>query len=110
MSGVGRTLPSSVLDFGWRTAFRLGFPIARTWWRLRRPRHEGVAVAVYVGSELLLVRPSYRFGWHLPGGGLRRDEAPETAACRELAEEIGLSAPALRSAGCACIIWDGRRE
>ena len=28
----------------------------------------------------------------------------------QLIEEIGLSASALRSAGCACIIWDGRRE
>ena len=67
-------------------------------------------MAVYVGSELLLVRPSYRFGWHLPGGSLRRSETPETAARRELAEEIGLSAPALRSAGSTCIVWDGRRH
>jgi 8-oxo-dGTP pyrophosphatase MutT (NUDIX family) len=103
-------MSGSVLDFAWRTAFRVGFPLARIWWRLTRPRREGVAVAVYVGSELLLVRPSYRFGWHLAGGSLRRGETPETAARRELAEEIGLSAPALRSAGSTCIVWDGRRH
>jgi 8-oxo-dGTP diphosphatase len=56
-------------------------------------------VAVYVGSALLLVRPSYRGGWHLPGGGVRRGEKPEAAARRELAEEIGLTAPTLLPAG-----------
>ncbi len=67
-------------------------------------------VAVYVGPALLLVRSSYRAGWHLPGGGVRRDEMPEAAARRELAEEIGLAALALLPAGVACGIWDGRRD
>src|SRR5215472_3543279 len=80
----GRAPLSSLLDFAWRTAFRLGFPLARAWWRLTRPRHAGVAVAVYVGDALLLVRPSYRAGWHFPGGGVRRGETPEVAARREL--------------------------
>jgi hypothetical protein len=53
MSGLERTPLSSLLDFAWRTAFRLGFPLARIWWRLTRPRHEGVVVAVYVGPALL---------------------------------------------------------
>jgi 8-oxo-dGTP diphosphatase len=110
MPNPGRTRHSSLFDFAWRTVFRLGFPLARIWWRLTRSRHEGVAVAVYVGSELLLVRPSYRFGWHLPGGGLRRGETPEAAARRELAEEIGLSAPVLLPAGSTSTIWDGRRD
>jgi 8-oxo-dGTP diphosphatase len=105
----GRAPLSSLLDFAWRTAFRLGFPLARIWWRLTRPRHEGVVVAVYVGPALLLVRTSYLFGWHLPGGGVRRGETPETAARRELAEEIGLTALALLPAGVTCCTEDGRR-
>ncbi len=94
MSGLGRTTLFSLLDLAWRTAFRLGFPLARIWWQLARPRHEGAVVAVYVGPALLLVRSSYRVGWQLPGGGVRR----------------GLVASALLPAGVTCGIWDGRRD
>jgi 8-oxo-dGTP pyrophosphatase MutT (NUDIX family) len=110
MSGRGQTSLSALLDLAWRTAFRLAFPLVRLWWRLARPRHEGALVAVYVGPSLLLVRSSYRDGWHLPGGGIRRGEMPEAAARRELAEEIGLATSALRPAGVACGIWDGRPD
>ena len=44
----------------------------------------------------------------MPGGGVRRGEMPETAARRELAEEIGLRAPVLLAAGFARGTWDGR--
>jgi hypothetical protein len=80
MSGSRRAPLPSLLDLAWRTAFRVGFPLARIWWRLAHARHEGVAVAVYVGPALLLVRCSYRTGWHLPGGGVRRGETPDAAA------------------------------
>ena len=97
-------------DLAWRIAFRLGFPLARLWWRWRCPTHEGAVVAIHVGPALLVLRASYRRGWNLPGGGMRRGEAPEVAARRELREELGIEAPALRAAGIVTGLWDGRRD
>ena len=99
-----------LVDFAWRTALRLAFPLARIWWRLTGARNEGALVAVHVGAALLLVRVSYRTGWHLPGGNVLPGETPVAAARRELAEEIGLAAPMLCPAGEASGSWDGRRD
>ncbi len=98
------------LDRAWQAAFRVGFPLACAWWRLRRPPHQGALVAVHAGPALLLVRASYRAGWSFPGGGVHHGEAPEAAARRELAEETGLAAPVLHPAGVLCGPWDGRRD
>jgi 8-oxo-dGTP diphosphatase len=51
-------------------------------------------------GSILLVRLVYREGWGLPGGLLKRGEAIEACARREVAEEVGLaveliSAPAV---------------
>jgi 8-oxo-dGTP diphosphatase len=50
------------------------------------------ALAVIERSDgrLLLVRHSYRPGWGLPGGFLKRGESPDDGARREVCEEIGL--------------------
>lgn len=110
MADLERARPPTLLDMAWQLMFRLGFPLARAWWRLRRQRHEGALVAIYVGQSLLMVRSSYRIEWNLPGGGVRRGETPEAAARRELVEEIGVTAFPLLPAGGACGIWDGRRD
>jgi len=110
MSAARQTPPFSLIDFAWRTALRLGFRLARLWWRVRRPRHEGALVAIHVGAAVLLVRSSYRRAWNFPGGGVRRGEAPEAAARRELAEEIGLVTRSLQPAGFAGGLWDWRRD
>ncbi|WP_123387328.1 NUDIX domain-containing protein [Paraburkholderia sp.] len=99
-----------LVDSVWRMALRLGFRLARAWWRIRRPRHEGALVAIYVGQALLLVHSSYRDEWNFPGGSLEPGEAPEAAAQREMEEELGLSSHPLRPAGSARGIWDGRRD
>ena len=43
-----------------------------------------------VDGRVLLVRHGYRPKWGLPGGFLKRGEAPADGARREVAEEVGL--------------------
>jgi 8-oxo-dGTP diphosphatase len=60
------------------------------WLVLKGHRWESAAVAVWHNGKVLKVRHSYRRGWYLPGGAVRRGEDPRLAACRELHEEVGL--------------------
>ncbi|WP_433047767.1 NUDIX domain-containing protein [Dactylosporangium sp. CS-033363] len=42
-------------------------------------------------GRILLVEPTYKDHWELPGGAVERDESPYEAARREVQEELGLS-------------------
>jgi 8-oxo-dGTP pyrophosphatase MutT (NUDIX family) len=42
-------------------------------------------------GRVLLVEPTYKEHWEIPGGTVEADESPYAAACRELTEELGLS-------------------
>ncbi len=53
-------------------------------------------------GRVLLVKPTYKQGWDLPGGMVEANEPPEVAAVRELGEELGI-AVALR--GLLVIDW-----
>lgn len=53
-------------------------------------------------GELLLVQPTYKNGWTLPGGVVEKDESPRASARREIEEELGLNIDSLR---CICIDW-----
>ena len=42
-------------------------------------------------GRVLLVEPTYKPWWELPGGAVEADESPRAAAAREVAEELGLT-------------------
>lgn len=44
-------------------------------------------------GRVLLVRPSYKPGWDIPGGYLHPGETPSEAAAREVSEELGIKPP-----------------
>jgi 8-oxo-dGTP pyrophosphatase MutT (NUDIX family) len=61
------------------------------WWFVARPTVRGVKCAIVDGDRILLVRHTYGSrAWDLPGGAIKRREAPIDAAVREVAEELGL--------------------
>jgi 8-oxo-dGTP pyrophosphatase MutT (NUDIX family) len=112
MTASDRNRYAMLTDFAWRCLYKAGFPLARQWWRLRRPSHRGVVVGVWIGGRVLVVRQSYRADLSMPGGGVKRGEQPLDAAVRELAEEIGVRAKPgdlLPAGGMRCE-WDFRDD
>lgn len=55
-------------------------------------------------DRVLLVQPSYKPGWEVPGGAVEFDESPRAACSRELSEELGLTSPLGRM---LCMEWQG---
>lgn len=61
------------------------------------PRKRIVACLVaYHHGRLLIVKPTYRDGWLLPGGVVEAGESPATGCIRETREELGLVLPIRR--------------
>lgn len=60
------------------------------------PRVAAGALFVDDRGRVLLVHPTYKETWDIPGGYVERGESPATACRREIKEELGLDRNPLR--------------
>jgi ADP-ribose pyrophosphatase YjhB (NUDIX family) len=83
-----------------RSAYRVASRLLGAYRYVRRPTVRGVRCVLIREEKVLLVRHTYgQRGWALPGGLMRRGEAPEVTARREMREELGLNIAAWRALG-----------
>ncbi|HZC72085.1 MAG TPA: NUDIX hydrolase [Jatrophihabitans sp.] len=61
--------------------------------RVATPRVAAGVLFVDEADRVLLVKPTYKDGWDIPGGYVEPGESPKQAAAREVKEELGLTHP-----------------
>lgn len=57
---------------------------------MARPRVAAGALIRNEAGEILLVKPTYKDGWEIPGGYVEPGESPKAACEREIQEELGV--------------------
>lgn len=64
-------------------------------WQETLPKKRMGAGALFLDEQgrLLLVNPTYKPEWEIPGGIVEQDESPRQACIREVREELGLTKP-----------------
>ena len=65
-------------------------PTAEFMATLPKKRMAATAIIRNEAGEFLIVKPTYRPDWLMPGGMIEADESPYAACKREVLEEIGL--------------------
>ncbi len=72
---------NEVADQGETTDFQRSLPMKRM---------GAGAVIRDADGNVLIVKPTYKSGWELPGGAVEDDESPADACSREIREELGV--------------------
>jgi ADP-ribose pyrophosphatase YjhB (NUDIX family) len=83
------TMPDAVARL-WGVCLYVAFQAARIVSSIVKPRIRGTMVAIWCRGRILLVKCSYRRGWSIPGGLVKKGETWTQAAVRETFEEVGL--------------------
>lgn len=60
---------------------------------MARPRVAAGVLFFDEADRVLVVRPSYKPGWDIPGGYVEPGESPKQACVREVKEELGIAPP-----------------
>ena len=60
-----------------------------------------------INGGLLIVKPTYKDGWEIPGGAVERDESPLDACRREINEELGLN---VEPSGLLCVDYNASTD
>ena len=89
---------------------RFIYRLARLYWRVFEPLTLGSRALVIRDDQILLVRLSYAEGWHLPGGGVDREESHYEAVIRELKEECAIRAQSPKIFGLYYSSRAGKRD
>jgi 8-oxo-dGTP pyrophosphatase MutT (NUDIX family) len=81
-------------------AYKLAYLMLQVYWFVFRPQVYGVKCLIEFEGRILMIRNTYGdMRWTFPGGGYKRGESAETAAAREVREEVGIALTSLSPIG-----------